>query len=92
MKVEYKDLRYIAGAKALLLRTYYDMEEYEAFLALANSFNQYLKRNKLYSNSRRRGFSNLIKFARQAFQLKMELDFLNDEKQISELKKLKQGN
>ena len=47
VKVEYTDIQYSIGAKSLLLRTYYDLEENEALLSLTRSFKQYLKRNRL---------------------------------------------
>ncbi len=72
LQLEYKDIRYNLDAKALLLRTYYDLNEYEAFLSLIESFRQYLQRNKLISDFQRRGYNNLLKFAKQAFRIKNE--------------------
>lgn len=89
MRVEYTDIRYSLGAKALLLRTYYDKSEFEAFISLAESFRQYLFRNKLISDSRREGFSNLIKFAKRTFQLKIDGSYMKNDRYEKELKKLK---
>ncbi len=88
IRVEYSDIRYSQGAKALLLRTYYDIGEFEAFISLSESFKQYLHRNKLISDFRRKGFSNLIKFARRAFQLKIDAEYMKKEKFEKELQKL----
>lgn len=89
LQVEYTDLRYSQGAKALLLRTYYDLDEYEAFISLADSFKQYLQRNKLISDSRRKGFYNLIRFAKRAFQIKNNIDIYTKEKIQKEVARLK---
>jgi hypothetical protein len=88
LRVEYSDLRYSLGAKALLLRTYYDLEETEALFSLYDSFRQYLLRNKLMADSRRMGYSNLFKFTKRVAQLRANRGFLKKEKLTKELKKL----
>ncbi|MGA1583013.1 MAG: hypothetical protein ACO4CH_07160, partial [Saprospiraceae bacterium] len=87
---EYRDIRYVQGVKALLLRTYYDKGEYEAFLSLAESFKQFLQRNDTLSDTRRTGFRNLVTFARRAFQLKMDADYLPDSRIRREVSKLRE--
>ena len=89
LAVEYKDIRYVQGVKALLLRTYYDKGEYEAFLSLAESFKQFIQRNETLSDARSRGFLNLITFARRAFQLKMEAQYMPRERIARDLKKIR---
>lgn len=90
IQVEYSDLRYSLGAKALLLRTYYDLEEYEALRALATSFRLYLQRHKLMADFRREGYHNLFRFTRRAAQLKSNLPFYAVDKSRRELDKLRQ--
>lgn len=70
-QVEYTDLRYNLDAKALLLRTYYDLEEEEALWSLTDAFRQYLKRNRNLSDFQKKGYYNLLKFTRRAFRLKV---------------------
>ncbi|MFK7770746.1 MAG: hypothetical protein AB8F94_01355 [Saprospiraceae bacterium] len=88
VQVEYTDIRYRVHAKSLLLRTYYDLNEYEAFVSLTESFRQYLQRNNQISTSRRDGFSNLVKFAKKAFQIKNSISISKREKLQHELDKL----
>ncbi len=88
VQVEYTDIRYRVHTKSLLLRTYYDLNEYEAFLSLTESFRQYLQRNNQISDSRRDGFSNLVKFAKRAFQIKNSTSIAKPEKLQQELHKL----
>lgn len=90
LKVEYSDLRYNLGAKALLLRTYYDLEEYDALLSLVQSFTLYLKRNKLMADFHRDGHYELFKFTRRAAQIRSNLAFVNIEKSRREFEKLQQ--
>lgn len=87
-KVEYTDIRYSTDAKSLLLRTWYDLEEEEAFFPLTESFRQFLKRNRLISEFQKVGYYNLIKFVRKAFQIKTNLDFVQHSKSLVEFEKL----
>ena len=88
-QVEYSDLRYSLGAKALLLRTYYDLEEYEALNSLVDSFKQYLHRNKLMADVRRQGYYNLFLLTRRAAQLRYNLSYYSRERCRAELLKLR---
>lgn len=88
LQVEYNDLRYNLGAKALLLRTYYDLEEYDALFSLVQSFTLYLRRNKLMANFHREGHHLLFKFTRRAAQIRANIDFMNVEKARKEFDKL----
>ncbi len=88
VKVEYTDIQYNLGAKSLLLRTYYDLEENEALLSLTRSFKQYLNRNRLIPETRRQGMSNLIRFTNRACSIKANIGFDSKTKSQKELKKL----
>ena len=90
-QVEYSDLRYNLGAKALLLRTYYDLEEYEALHSLTESFKQYLHRNKLMADLRRQGYYNLFTLTRRAAQLRSNLDYFSTDRSRKELQKLQES-
>lgn len=87
--LEYSDLRYNLGAKALLLRTYYEMKEDETLLALTASFRQYLHRNNLMADSRRNAYYNLFKFTKRAAKLRAEIPFISTQKAQKSIKKLK---
>lgn len=89
--VEYSDLRYILGSKALLLRTYYDLGEHEALRSLAASFRLYLQRHKLMADFRRQGYHNLFRFTRRAAQIRANKPFQSNEKTTRELAKLQQA-
>ncbi len=87
-KVEYSDLRYNMGAKALLLRTYYDLGEYDLLHSLTESTRQYLLRNKLLSETRRERYNNLFRLTRKAASLRAKKAYLPKSKAQQELKKL----
>ncbi len=89
LRLEYNDLRYNLGAKALLLRTYYEMEEFEALNSLSASFYQYLQRNKLMADTRKDAYHNLFRFTKRVAQLRSEIPYTSKEKVLNTLKKLK---
>lgn len=88
LQVEYTDLRYNLDAKALLLRTYFDLAEEEALIAHADAFSQFVKRNKSLTEFQKKGYFNLIRFAQRTFKLKMQLGFAKQEKWREHLHKL----
>jgi len=88
IKVEYTDRRYGIGARSLLIRTYYDMDEYEAFLSLAEAFKQFIQRDKSIKPTRKKGLHNLIKYTKRAFQIRSRLDYQKKEKNQKDLEKL----
>ncbi len=88
LRLEYSDLRYNLGAKALLLRTYYEMEEFEALNSLSASFYQYLQRNKLMADTRKDAYHNLFRFTKRVAHLRAEIPYTNKEKLQQTLKKL----
>lgn len=90
IKVEYSDIQYLLGARALQIRTYFDIEEYEPLLSLIESFKQYLHRNKLLTDDRRQGFYNLMKYTKKAVRLKAEWEYTLDEKLIQRVNELQQ--
>lgn len=87
--LEYSDVRYALNAKLLLLKTYYDLGEYETLLSLSESFRQYLQRKKEISEFNRKGYYQLLKFTRKIFQIKMKVGYVTEERSRKELKKLK---
>lgn len=69
--VEFTDVYYGLSARALLLKIYYEENDTESLLALCSSFSTYLKRNRLVSDYQYRVQSNLIRFVKKAYQLKL---------------------
>ncbi|MFQ5447819.1 MAG: hypothetical protein ACE5FF_12875 [Saprospiraceae bacterium] len=90
LKIEYTDLRYSLDAKSMLLRTYYDLEEEEALLALCEAFKQFIKRNRKLSDFQKKGYFNLLKFTRRAFKLKLSKGYTLSTKWQRDFTKLTQ--
>ncbi|MCO6479461.1 MAG: hypothetical protein J5I94_22695 [Phaeodactylibacter sp.] len=79
--VEYDDVTYNLGSKAMLLATYYETDEIEPLYSLFESFRAYLNRHKDIPVNRRRNYGNLIKFTK-----KLTRTMPGDEKAIKKLK------
>ncbi|MFK7806359.1 MAG: hypothetical protein AB8F74_01035 [Saprospiraceae bacterium] len=90
LQVNYTDPRYSMGSKALLLRTYYDLEEHEALMALCKSFAQLLRRDKSISEFRRKGYKNLFNFTKKLSQIRYQYPFTKKEKSAGALAGLKE--
>ncbi|MEL7117788.1 MAG: hypothetical protein AAFO07_00045 [Bacteroidota bacterium] len=90
-QVEYSDLRYNLGAKALLLRTYYELEELDALSALTDSFRQYLLRNKLMADTHRRGYYNLFRLTKKMATLRVNQSYYSDKRKQKEIEQLRRA-
>lgn len=65
-QVAYSDLNYYLGARVLLAKIYYELEETEPLLSLIASFTIFLKRNKKLSNDLKHTYLN---FCQILFQI-----------------------
>ena len=64
-EVEYENLVYALGGKLMLLKTYYELQEYSALDSLMDSFRIYLRRNKLLSRSVKQQYLNVLRFVKK---------------------------
>lgn len=88
--VEFTDLYYGLGAKTTLLKTYYELDELDAFFNMIDSFRTFLKRNKLISEYQYKVNSNLLKFAKKLATLKNKKGAISNnafEKELQALQK-----
>jgi len=63
--VEYDDIVYALGSKLMLLKTYYELDEYLALDSLIDSFRIYLRRNKTISTQVKRQYLNILRFVKK---------------------------
>lgn len=88
-EVRFTDSSYYIGAKIIQLKSYYELEESDAFYALIEAFRIYLLRNKTLSDYRKRANLNFLKLAQKVFKLK-ENEYIIGKKAFAEkLNKLK---
>lgn len=67
--VEYEDIGYNLISKAVLIITYYEMDEYETLDSFLESFRVFLNRHKNIPSQRRKIYLNLIKYVRRLTRL-----------------------
>ncbi len=89
--VEFTDVFYHIGSKSMLLKIYYESEEVESFYSLVDAFKVYLVRNKKISVYQRQMYQNLLKYTKQAFNLKVKTGGASIPSNEKAVKKLKAG-
>lgn len=65
LQVEYEDLFYNLDSKVMLLKIYYEEDEFDALESLTTTFKTYLDRNKLVSGDHRQRYRNLVRYVRK---------------------------
>lgn len=60
-QVVFEDVYYSTEAKMLLLRSYYELDESDAFESLAAAYINYLRRNKLVAEQKKQRYETFIK-------------------------------
>lgn len=63
--VEYEDMIYNLGSKAMLLAIYYEQDEIEVLEFFLESFRTFLNRHKDIPEQRRKNYQNLIKYTKR---------------------------
>ena len=74
--VEFTDVYYNLDARSLLLQVYYELDEYDAFVSLVNSYSIFLVRNKAVSEVQFSGKMNLVKLVKVLFRLKQKMPLM----------------
>lgn len=80
LQINTNETVYALEARTLLLRSYFDMGETEALISLCDSFRQLVQRNKLLSDSRKKGYLNFLKFAKRLGKIKDSKDYRDAKK------------
>ncbi len=75
--VEFTDTSYHLGAKIIQLKSYYELDETEAFYALIEAFRKFITRNRQVGDYRKKANGNFLKIAKKVYQLKQDQNHLN---------------
>lgn len=70
--VEFTDTTYHLGAKIIQLKSYFELDETEAFFSLVEAFRQYVSRKREISDYRKRANTNFLRLAQQLYQFKLD--------------------
>ena len=63
--VNYKSYVYALAGKTILLKTYFELKEYQALDSLVDSFRIYIRRNKLISRAVQQQYLNMLRFIKK---------------------------
>jgi hypothetical protein len=80
-RVEFTDIYYQLDTRSIVLKTYFEQDDAEAFFYHASAFRTYIRRNKLVSDYQRTSYRNFIKYTGQLLRANGNL------KKISMIKK-----
>lgn len=79
--VTYKSHVYALGGKTILLKTYFELKEFQALDSLIDSFRIYIRRNKLISRAVQQQYLNMLRFVKKVARV-----LPNDKKGIKNIK------
>lgn len=71
LSVEFTDVYYHLDSKVLLLKIYYELDDYEPLLSLIDTFRVYLRRNKLISDYQKLIYTNFARFVKKLTRIKL---------------------
>jgi len=74
--VEFTDSFYHIGAKIIQVKSYFELQESEAFLSLIEAFKKYLQRHRQLSDYHKNSNITFLKLAKQVFQLRSTKAYL----------------
>ena len=69
-KVDLKEMAYSLGARAVMIKTYYELDEMDPLLSLLASFTIYLKRNRNISDNFKKAFLNFCQLVNKLLKIK----------------------
>jgi hypothetical protein len=70
--VEFDDIFYSLDARSLLIKTYYELEDWFAMEYAFNSFSQYIRRNKNIARSHKANYLHFIKLTKMLYKLRLD--------------------
>ena len=89
-EIEFTDVFYALGARSVILKTYFEMDELDNLYSHLESFKTYLRRNKLISESQKTNYKNLLKYTGQLARMKEEMEFNKTVSKTGKLNSLKE--
>lgn len=71
VQVEFTDVYYNLDSRSLLLKVYYELEEYEALFPHSETFKNFLRRNGKISDYQKKVYLNLVKYLTKLAKLRL---------------------
>ncbi|MCI5056778.1 MAG: hypothetical protein MRY83_11760 [Flavobacteriales bacterium] len=88
--VEFSDVYYELGARTLFIKIYYELDDYDLYLAQAHSFNMALSRKKNLSKYQKQIYQNFLLFTKRLLKIKLGDKRKNISKWIDEIANTKE--
>ena len=76
LDVQFTETQYHLGGNLLLIRSYYEEEDYETLLSLLESMRLYVMRSKRMTVKEKKGYKNFIRHTKKLVQLTAEADYM----------------
>ena len=86
--VVFTDVYYASSAKALMVKSYYELKEFETLSYFITSFKLYLKRNKEIPMNYKKGADLFLTYSKKIFNIAEKIDFYKQSKIQAKLKTL----
>lgn len=80
--VEYSDIFYLLDSKTTLMKTYYELDEYQSLQSLKESFRILLRRKKLISEMNQLNYGNFARYVMKLYRCDVK-----DKKAMAQLRK-----
>jgi hypothetical protein len=87
-EVNFTDESYQLGSKIILLKSYYEIGEYEAGMSLIISFRRHIERSKTLSDYRKLSNLNMLYVAKKLFKFQEEFEYKSTSKLRKQLKSI----
>ena len=88
--VHFSDIFYHMSAKIIQLKSYYELEENEAFLSLLEASKKFLRRNRQLSDYQVQSNANFLKMAGRLHKINMKIGIANTKKTEQAIQQLEQ--
>ncbi len=90
LDVDFPDVKYNLTTNFLILRTFYAMNNTESSLSRIEAFRIYVMRNKRMTTDQKRGYTNLLRFAKKLVLLRPQAQTYSEKEFGEKIKALKQ--
>ncbi|MEN0049972.1 MAG: hypothetical protein AAF806_23115 [Bacteroidota bacterium] len=90
LQVQFTEMQYHMGGNLLLMRSYYELENLDALFSLLESMRIYAIRSKKMTTKEKRGYKNLLRFAKRLVAIKSEKIALTQKDFLKKINKLQE--
>ncbi|MEM8525530.1 MAG: hypothetical protein AAGG68_12890 [Bacteroidota bacterium] len=90
LQVQFTEMQYHMGGNLLLMRSYYELDNIDALFSLLESMRIYVIRSKKMTTKEKRGYKNLLRFAKKLVGIKSEKIALTQKDFLKKISRLRE--